>query len=84
MERAIVIKVVSRYSKVAMPYTMKPLTAPPGGKILSLCFYLKNGARYEKKVNDKIVQHHRFTTRKHLTHKNDTNEKHKTQIYFLA
>ena len=34
-ERAIVIKVVSRYHKVAMRYTMKPLTEPPGGKCLS-------------------------------------------------
>ncbi|GBM98989.1 hypothetical protein AVEN_45562-1 [Araneus ventricosus] len=33
MARAIVIKVGSRNSKVAMHYARKPLTAPPGGKI---------------------------------------------------
>ena len=29
--RAIIIKIGSRHSKVAMRYTRKPLTAPPGG-----------------------------------------------------
>ena len=41
--------------------------------------------RYGKKVaNDKLIQHHRFTIRKHLGHKNDTNEKHKMHFCFFA
>ena len=33
-ERAIVVNVASRYSKVSMRYTMKLVTVPCGGKIL--------------------------------------------------
>ena len=50
-----------------MRYTIKPFTALPGNKILSEHFYLKNGARYEKKIDDKLVQHHRYTTRQYFT-----------------
>ncbi|GBM55113.1 hypothetical protein AVEN_208626-1 [Araneus ventricosus] len=67
-----------------MRYARKPLTAPPGGKIRSYHSYLKNGTKYGEKVNYKVVQHHRFITKKHLAHKNDTNEKHKTNIRSIA
>ena len=66
---------------MAMRYTMKLLTAPHGGKVLSQHIYLKNGAEYGKKVIDKLVQHHRFATRKYLVHKIDVNEKHKMHIF---
>ena len=68
-------------SKVAICYTMKPLTVTPGGKFLNYHSYFKNGARYGKKVKDKRVQHYRFTTRKYLAFKNDANEKHKMYIF---
>ncbi|GBM97512.1 hypothetical protein AVEN_171583-1 [Araneus ventricosus] len=34
MAAAIFVRVVSRYGKVTMRYWMKPLTAPPGGKVV--------------------------------------------------
>ncbi|GBO30004.1 hypothetical protein AVEN_267433-1 [Araneus ventricosus] len=67
-----------------MRYTRKPLTEPTGGKIRNYRSYLKNGSKYGKKVNYKVVQHHRFITKKHLAHKTDTNEKHKTHICLIA
>ena len=66
---------------MAMRYPMKPLTAPLGGKILTQHFYLKNGARYGKKVNDKLIQYHRFTTRKCLAHKYDNVIYYNTRAY---
>ncbi|GBM55795.1 hypothetical protein AVEN_75024-1 [Araneus ventricosus] len=67
-----------------MRYARKPLIAPLCGKIRSWRSYLKNGTKYGKKINYKVVHHHRFITKKHLAYRNDTNEKHKTHICLFA
>ena len=52
---------------------MKPLTAPPGWKILSERFYLKNGARYGKKSMTKLFSIIDLL-KKNLAQQNDTIE----------
>ncbi|GBL70884.1 hypothetical protein AVEN_73728-1 [Araneus ventricosus] len=75
MAAANLIKVVSRHGKVIMRYWMKPLTAPSGGK--------RDGVRViisREKVNHKVVEHHRFSTKRHLMVMNAKNRKLKIHI----
>lgn len=58
---AALMKVVSRYRKVAMRCAMISLTAPLSGKLKSWKSYLKNGTIYDKGASYKIVEHPWFS-----------------------
>ncbi|GBO30084.1 hypothetical protein AVEN_98236-1 [Araneus ventricosus] len=66
-----------------MRYAIKPITASTGGNS-ELAFLSQKRYEIREKVNYNVVQHHRFITKKHLEHKNDTNEKHRTHICLIA
>ncbi|GBL72987.1 hypothetical protein AVEN_50440-1 [Araneus ventricosus] len=57
-----------------MCYWMKPLTAPPGGKQYEI----------DEKVNSKVVEHHRFSTKRHLMVMNAKNRTLKMHICLFA
>lgn len=52
----IAVSVLPRQNNVAVTYVMKSLTMPPGGKLRSERFYIKNGIKYQEKVNYKVVE----------------------------
>ncbi|GBO23951.1 hypothetical protein AVEN_258328-1, partial [Araneus ventricosus] len=66
MAAAIFIRVVSRYGKVTTGYWMKPLTPPPGGERVDLALISLKRYEIEKKSDIKVVQHYRFSTKRHL------------------
>lgn len=46
-----VINMLSRYSKMAVPYAIKPLTVSPSRKLHNYLPYLEKSARYVEKVD---------------------------------
>lgn len=56
------------YYKVAIPYSMRLLVALPSCKVKSLCIYLENFPRCEKKVTNEIVQKISIWYEKYVEH----------------
>ncbi|GBM40763.1 hypothetical protein AVEN_157905-1 [Araneus ventricosus] len=82
--RSIATNLVFWYSKMIMHYTVRLVTAPLGGKQWSERPYQENDTRYGKKVNYKIVELLRFSTKRHLERNNAKNKTCKTSICFVA
>lgn len=81
MASAIVLKIVSKHSKVAMRYKMRSIVAPTmqnGGVSVPI---LKTIRDIEPKVNYKFIENHRFSTNM-CVNMNAKNRRLKTRICF--
>ncbi|GBM17317.1 hypothetical protein AVEN_237298-1 [Araneus ventricosus] len=81
---AIVMKVMSRYSKAVMGFTMRSLPVPPGAKLWSYCSSLENGTIWRKTIGYKVEEQHQLSTKIYLGDMNVKKRRLKMHIGFIT